>query len=370
MAVGRVKQNLWRESWVGAIATVGDPLGRAAAAGWPAPTSPTRRRASAATRTSWSASGGSRRAATDLGGDSTAHGFKIDYPERPVGHRAHLQAHRPRLRSVARIRAAAGGAPRTTCRPTTARASRAGRSSSCSTSSEPFVATDLVGPVGELSRVHRADQLAVSQRRPRRVQRQPDGRAARRRRSRSPTASSFAPGSYHWRRYRLEAGTAQKRRLYTQVTWWFGGFYDGDARSVHLDRRLEPDAARHRRVLRRAQRRPPRRRATSRRRSSAPALRRQRLAGPVGRQLRAVRHRQRLGRHQHAAALDVHAGRRPVRRLQPQRAVARSIAGSSTRISCWSSCSTRGAILIRGGGVIETGELRKSSSAANAVLNP
>ena len=36
------------------------------------------------------------------------------------------------------------------------------------------------------------------------------------------------PGSYHWRRYRLEAGTAQKRRLYTQVTWWFGGFYDGD----------------------------------------------------------------------------------------------------------------------------------------------
>jgi len=28
MAVGRVKQNLWRESWVGAIATVGDPLGR------------------------------------------------------------------------------------------------------------------------------------------------------------------------------------------------------------------------------------------------------------------------------------------------------------------------------------------------------
>ena len=26
--VGRVKQNIWRESWVGAIATVGDPLGR------------------------------------------------------------------------------------------------------------------------------------------------------------------------------------------------------------------------------------------------------------------------------------------------------------------------------------------------------
>src|SRR6185295_18636742 len=28
MAVGRVKRNIWRESWVGAIATVGDPLAR------------------------------------------------------------------------------------------------------------------------------------------------------------------------------------------------------------------------------------------------------------------------------------------------------------------------------------------------------
>ena len=35
------------------------------------------------------------------------------------------------------------------------------------------------------------------------------------------------PGSYRWRQYRLEAGTAQKRRFYTQLTWWFGGYYDG-----------------------------------------------------------------------------------------------------------------------------------------------
>ena len=35
------------------------------------------------------------------------------------------------------------------------------------------------------------------------------------------------PGSYDWLRYRLEAGTAKKRRLYTQVTWWFGDFYNG-----------------------------------------------------------------------------------------------------------------------------------------------
>jgi hypothetical protein len=37
----------------------------------------------------------------------------------------------------------------------------------------------------------------------------------------------IAPGRYDWEQYRLEVGTAQKRRLYTQLTWWFGGFYDG-----------------------------------------------------------------------------------------------------------------------------------------------
>jgi hypothetical protein len=38
------------------------------------------------------------------------------------------------------------------------------------------------------------------------------------------------PGPYHWMRYRVEVGTAQKRRLYTQLTYWFGGFYNGDLR--------------------------------------------------------------------------------------------------------------------------------------------
>jgi hypothetical protein len=35
-------------------------------------------------------------------------------------------------------------------------------------------------------------------------------------------------GAYHWMRYRVELATAQKRRLYSQLTWWFGGFYNGD----------------------------------------------------------------------------------------------------------------------------------------------
>jgi Domain of unknown function (DUF5916) len=34
-------------------------------------------------------------------------------------------------------------------------------------------------------------------------------------------------GSYHWVRYRLEAGLAAKRRFSGQFTWWFGDFYSG-----------------------------------------------------------------------------------------------------------------------------------------------
>jgi hypothetical protein len=35
------------------------------------------------------------------------------------------------------------------------------------------------------------------------------------------------PGPYDFMRYRLEAGTAAKRKLSGQATWWFGTFYDG-----------------------------------------------------------------------------------------------------------------------------------------------
>ena len=38
---------------------------------------------------------------------------------------------------------------------------------------------------------------------------------------------AIPPGAYHFRRFRLEAGTATKRRFSTQATWWFGRFYDG-----------------------------------------------------------------------------------------------------------------------------------------------
>ena len=34
-------------------------------------------------------------------------------------------------------------------------------------------------------------------------------------------------GTYHFNRFRLEGGTAAKRRFSGQATWWFGPFYDG-----------------------------------------------------------------------------------------------------------------------------------------------
>lgn len=41
---------------------------------------------------------------------------------------------------------------------------------------------------------------------------------------------TIQPGTYHFFRFRLEAGLAAKRRFSAQATWWFGRFYDG-----HLD---------------------------------------------------------------------------------------------------------------------------------------
>jgi hypothetical protein len=38
---------------------------------------------------------------------------------------------------------------------------------------------------------------------------------------------TIPPGSYHWKRYRLEAALASKRRFSGQFTWWFGDFYSG-----------------------------------------------------------------------------------------------------------------------------------------------
>ncbi|HMC55811.1 MAG TPA: DUF5916 domain-containing protein [Gemmatimonadaceae bacterium] len=48
------------------------------------------------------------------------------------------------------------------------------------------------------------------------------------------------PGTYQWTRWRLEAGTAPKRRLSAQGTWWFGEFYSGRLDQFELEGSWKP----------------------------------------------------------------------------------------------------------------------------------
>ena len=48
------------------------------------------------------------------------------------------------------------------------------------------------------------------------------------------------PGEYHWLRYRLEGQFAAKRRVSGQVTWWFGGFYEGRLHEIDLTATWRP----------------------------------------------------------------------------------------------------------------------------------
>jgi len=41
-------------------------------------------------------------------------------------------------------------------------------------------------------------------------------------------------GTHRFLRYRLEAGLAEKRRFSAQLTWWFGGFYDGSLHQIQV----------------------------------------------------------------------------------------------------------------------------------------
>ena len=50
------------------------------------------------------------------------------------------------------------------------------------------------------------------------------------------------PGPYNFMRYRLEAGSAAKRSLSGQATWWFGTFYDGTLDQIILTGSWNPSA--------------------------------------------------------------------------------------------------------------------------------
>jgi hypothetical protein len=49
-------------------------------------------------------------------------------------------------------------------------------------------------------------------------------------------------GTYHWNRYRLEGGLATKRRFSGQITWWFGDFYGGKLDELELTASWKPSS--------------------------------------------------------------------------------------------------------------------------------
>jgi hypothetical protein len=225
MAVGRVKQNIWRESWVGAIATAGDPLGRSGS--WL--TGGDFTYATSRFRGDKNFLAGVWALATGrdgLAGDSSAYGFKVDYPN-------DLWDIQLTAKRIGRgFDPSLGFVPRRAVYLYNGQIDNRTRLSSGPIQQlfhefNPSLATDLSGnwesyrvfiaPVNW--RFRSGDRFELNA---------------------NPTGERLVepfeiadgvvipPGSYHWMRYRVEVGTAQKRRLYAQLTYWFGDFYDGD----------------------------------------------------------------------------------------------------------------------------------------------
>jgi hypothetical protein len=223
MSVGRVKQNLWRESWVGAIATVGDPLLRSGR--WLTGADFTY--ATSRFRGDKNFLVGVWGLATDktAGDDATAAGFKVDYPNdkwdmqltyKRVGRDFDPAIGFVPRRAVQLINAGVDNRTRIA----------SGPFQQLFHEFQPFVALNLdnqwesyrvfIAPINW--RFRSGDRFEVNV--------NPVGE-----RLVAPFEVAegvvIPPGRYHWEQYRLEVGTAQKRRFYTQLTWWFGGFYDG-----------------------------------------------------------------------------------------------------------------------------------------------
>jgi len=238
MAVGRVKRNIWEESWVGAIATVGDPVGRTGS--WLAGVDFTY--ATSRFRGDRNLLAGVWALATgrdDLNGDRSAMGFEVNYPNDEwdvvFNYKRVGRDFDPSLGFVPRRSVQIYNfSLENRTRPET------GPIQQYFYEFKPSVATDLGGQ-WESYRVFMApvnwrfrsgDRLEVNA---------------------NPTGEYLAepavigdvpigPGAYHWMRYRLELSTAQKRRLYSQITWWFGGFYDGDLDQYELSVTWNPVA--------------------------------------------------------------------------------------------------------------------------------
>jgi len=223
LGAARIKQNIGRESWVGAIATMGDPIHRGGAAlgGLDFTYSTSRFRRNKNLRIGgWALE--TRR--NDLRGDRSAAGLTLSYPNdkwealfdyKRIGPgfdpslgfvpRRDVQLFNVELNNHARI--------------------ARGPFQQLTHEFQPFVATDLTGR-WESYRVFMAP-LNWRFRTGDRVEFNVNPTGERLEAPFTVSNVTIPPGAYQWRQYRLELATAQKRRLYNQFTWWFGGYYGG-----------------------------------------------------------------------------------------------------------------------------------------------
>jgi hypothetical protein len=223
MAVARVKQNIWQESWIGAIATTGDPLGRSGSAlggvDFTYATSRFRRNKNLRIG-AW----GLLTSPSDLHGDRSAAGLTVSYPNDK------WEALLTYKRVGRNFDPSLGFVPRRDVQlfnievNNHTRVSR-GSFQQLTHEFQPFVATDLSGR-WESYRIFMAP-LNWRFRTGDRVEFNVNPTGERLAAPFTVSNVTISPGTYRWRQYRLEASTAQKRRLYNQLTWWFGGFYGG-----------------------------------------------------------------------------------------------------------------------------------------------
>jgi len=224
MAVGRVKQNLWQESWVGGIATVGDPLGRSGSwlTGMDFTYATSRFRGDKNFLVGLWGLAMDREGA---GADRTAHGLKIDYPndewDIAFTYKRIGRDFDPSIGFVPRsaVHLYNFGVDNRTL-------VASGRFQQLEHEARTSVATDLAGrwesyevqvsPVNWRFRSGDEVEFAVVPAGERLVE--PFEIA---------DARFIEPGAYHWRRYEFEVRSARKRRLSAEFGWAFGRFYAG-----------------------------------------------------------------------------------------------------------------------------------------------
>ena len=225
MAAARVRQNIWRESYVGALVTAGDPLGRSGS--WTSGVDFTYQTTTFLgdknfTVSLWGLASGR----DDLRGDTAAYAFKVDYPndvwDWRLWHRRVGRDFDPSLGFVSR-RGVQFWNPSFMHRPRFAR----GPIQQVSYGLNPYIWTDLSGQWESYdTQIQVADWLFRSGDRLRVVV-SPSGD-----RPRLPfeisTGVVIPPGPYQWVRRSITASTAQKRRFSTSLTWGSGTFYDGE----------------------------------------------------------------------------------------------------------------------------------------------